>query len=55
VDLDWAPTHNFSADMVESVNEYMSTGRVGKTIDFSKDDAILDKVMCTTIFRILRV
>lgn len=45
VDLDWAPAHDFEQDMVQCVADYMASGRAEKDIDFSKDEAILTKVL----------
>lgn len=39
--LGWRPKHNFLDDVAARLDEYMSSGRMGKEVDFSVDDKIL--------------
>lgn len=42
-DLGWQPAHSLQKDAKALVDEYVKSGRAGKSIDFGVDDRILNQ------------
>lgn len=40
--LGWKPQHNFTADVPQRLEEYLSSGRLQKDMDFSADDMCIE-------------